>query len=175
MSFWCICPFLPKKHRPHIRSETFGTPNSPCNATSTGHAFSGLQSFRYVQAPMLARPPDCTHRCGSMTSGQPGRLRHAMNMWLPNMSCGIATCLNRAIGMAGLSPAGLQPCRLLPRSVREPLDSYGSSHPAVRWYFVIGFASYEQFLPKLVDHSLRLDELIPSLHLHYRDFITTTS
>ena len=33
------------------------------------------------------------------------------------MNCGIATCLNRATGMAGLSPAGLQPCRLL----RPPL------------------------------------------------------
>ena len=27
-------------------------------------AFSGLQSFRYVQAPMLARPPGCTYRRG---------------------------------------------------------------------------------------------------------------
>jgi len=35
-------------------------------------------------------------------------------MRLPVMNCGIATCLNRAIGMAGLSPAGLRPCRLLP-------------------------------------------------------------
>ena len=34
-----------------------------------------------------------------------------------HMSCGIATYLNRAIDMAGLSPAGLQPCRLLPRSL----------------------------------------------------------
>ena len=30
---------------------------------------------------------------------------------------GITTCLNRAIDMAGLSPAGLQPCRPLPRSL----------------------------------------------------------
>jgi len=34
---------------------------------------------------------------------------------------GITTCLNRAIDMAGLSPAGLQPCRPLPRSVHEEL------------------------------------------------------
>jgi hypothetical protein len=38
-----------------------------------------------------------------------------------HMNCGIAACLNRAIGMAGLSPAELQPCRLFPRSVREEL------------------------------------------------------
>jgi hypothetical protein len=30
---------------------------------------------------------------------------------------GIATCLNRVIDMTGLSPAGLQPCRLLPAPV----------------------------------------------------------
>jgi hypothetical protein len=36
--------------------------NAPCNAISTGSCFSRLQSFRYVQAPTLARPPYCTHR-----------------------------------------------------------------------------------------------------------------
>ena len=34
----------------------------PCNATSTGSRISGLQSFVYLQAPTLARPPDCIHR-----------------------------------------------------------------------------------------------------------------
>ena len=57
-----IYPFLTGEHRPHVRSETFGTPNCLCDATSTEHAFSGLQSFRYVQAPIFARPPGCTHR-----------------------------------------------------------------------------------------------------------------
>ena len=78
---------------------------------------SGLQSFLYVQAPILARPPGCTHRCGSVSTGRPGRLRHAMNMWLPNMNRGIATRLYRAIGATGLSPAGLRPCRPLPLSL----------------------------------------------------------
>ena len=27
-----------------------------------GYIFSGVQSFSYVQAPTLARPPGCTHR-----------------------------------------------------------------------------------------------------------------
>ena len=45
--------------------------------------------------------------------GQPGRLHHAMNVWLPYTNCGIATYPNRAIGMAGLSPARLRPCRPL--------------------------------------------------------------
>ena len=34
----------------------------PCNATSTGWFFSRLQSFVYLSAPMLARPPYCTYR-----------------------------------------------------------------------------------------------------------------
>ena len=76
VSFWCSCSLLPRRQRPHLRRHRFGTPNSPCNATSTGYSISGLQSFRYVQAPTLASPPDCTHRCGS-TTGRPGRLHHA--------------------------------------------------------------------------------------------------
>ena len=109
----CSRPFLPEGLRPHVRSETFGAPDASCTATSAGWVFSGLQSFHYVQAPRLARPPGCSHRCGPVATGRPGRLHHAMVMGLPSMNCGIATCLNRAIGMAGLSPAGLQPCRPL--------------------------------------------------------------
>ena len=32
------------------------------DTTLVAHAISGLQSFRYVQAPTLARPPSCTDR-----------------------------------------------------------------------------------------------------------------
>ena len=74
---------------------------------------SGLQSFANVRAPMLARPSGCTDHCGFISAGPPGRLHHAGPMPLPYMSSGIATCLKRAIGTAGLSPAGLQHCRLL--------------------------------------------------------------
>ncbi len=58
------------------------------------------------------------------------------------------------------------------RSVREPLDSYGSSHP-IDLYNRLYFS--QRFLPSLVDQILKPDEPTPSLHLHYRDFITTTS
>ena len=34
----------------------------PAMQTSTGSRISGLQSFVYLQAPTLARPPDCIHR-----------------------------------------------------------------------------------------------------------------
>ncbi len=125
----CFCSLLPQRQRPHLRRHRFGTPNYPCNATSTGNSFSGLrfdrltalstaegQSFRYVQAPTLARPPGCTHRCGTLPTGQPGRLHHASPGWLPAPGCGITTCPTRATETAGLSPAGLQPCRLLRRT-----------------------------------------------------------
>ncbi len=138
--FQCIYSFLPGRHRPHVTWETFGTPDNPYNATSTGSSISGLQSFTDVQAPILARPPDCTYRCDSQMvnldaprilpmsfkhlgrcpleffTEQPGRLRHAMNMWLPIMNCGIASCLIRAIDTTGLSPVELRPCRPLPPS-----------------------------------------------------------
>ena len=37
----CFYPFLPEEHRPHVRSETFGTLIYSCIATSAGHAFRG--------------------------------------------------------------------------------------------------------------------------------------
>jgi hypothetical protein len=114
---WCSRSLLPRRQRPHPDSDEFGTPHCPGNATSTGTHFSGLQSVRDVQAPTLASPPGCTHRRSSKSPGRPGRLHHASPGWLPAPGCGIATCPTRATDTAGLSPAGLQPCRLLPESV----------------------------------------------------------
>jgi len=57
----CTFPFLPEGLRPHLTEHKFGAPDTRRNATSTTQKFSRLQSFRYVQAPILARPPDCTH------------------------------------------------------------------------------------------------------------------
>jgi hypothetical protein len=91
----CTYPFLPGELRPHVRSATFGTPYSPCNATSTGHAISRRQSFRYVQAPMFARPQGF-RAAGPFTP----RNEHTVT----RTNCGITTCLKRAIDMAGLSP-----------------------------------------------------------------------
>ena len=109
----CLCPFLPGGLRPHVTGNTFGTREYPCNAISAGSVISRLQPFVHLQAPTVARPPDRTHR-GIYLAGRPGRLHHATNMRLPAMPCGIATCLNRAINMAELSSARLQPCRLPP-------------------------------------------------------------
>jgi len=106
-----FCSFLPGRLRPHVRVKTFGTQDSPCNAASTGETLSGLQSFVYLQAPILARPPSCTYRC--VSTGQSGRLHHASPGSLPIPGCGIATCSTRATNTAGLSPARSRPCRPL--------------------------------------------------------------
>jgi hypothetical protein len=136
--FGALTRFFPKNIGLTLDLRCSAHPDSPCNATSTRHAISGLQSFHYVQAPMLARPPGCTHRCGSQMvnlaalSNLPMSFKHlgrcppenfnrAAGPFTPrngrvvtHTNCGIATYPNRAIGMAGLSPAGLQPCRPLP-------------------------------------------------------------
>jgi hypothetical protein len=78
-----------------------------------GEPIAGLQSCRHVQAPPLARPPGCSYRRGAKSSGQPGRVRHAKHVWLPTTNCGIATCLNRAMGTTGLAPVRLRPSRPL--------------------------------------------------------------
>ena len=62
VSFRCFYSFLPEKLRPHLRISKFGTPHIPYNATSTGGSISERQSFHYVKASILARPPGCTHR-----------------------------------------------------------------------------------------------------------------
>ena len=83
MPLWCLYPFLPREFQPHLRCTKFGASNNRRNATSTTTPFSRRQSFRYVQAPMLASPPDGTYRAGSKSYGQPGRLHHAMDWKLP--------------------------------------------------------------------------------------------
>ena len=85
---------------------------SPCNATSTGPTFRGCSQFVMFRLPRLLDPP-VAPTAGLNATGRPGRLHHAALGWLPAPSSGIATCPSRATDTAGLSPAGLQPCRLL--------------------------------------------------------------
>ena len=84
MPLWCPRPFLPKELQPHPRCTEFGTSNIPPLCNFNDDLISGRQSFRYVQAPMVASPPGCTYRAGSMSCGQPGRLRHAMDWKSPS-------------------------------------------------------------------------------------------
>jgi len=90
----------------------------PCNATSTENRFSGLQSFRNVQALIhlwWTMPPGCTHHYNFKSYRAADRLHCASPGSLPALRCGIATYPTRATDTAGLPPAGLQPCRLLRR------------------------------------------------------------
>jgi hypothetical protein len=76
-------------------------------------SFSGVQSFANVQAPIFARPPGCSHRCGTEAIRAAGPFTPRNGHVVTDMNRGIATCLNRATGTAGLSPARLRPCRPL--------------------------------------------------------------
>jgi hypothetical protein len=83
-------------HRPRYQSDTLGTRNIPCNATSTGGCLSGLQSFTNVQAPLLARPPGCTYRCDTHRAARPftSRNEHGvtrLDRSRFSMNCDIAT------------------------------------------------------------------------------------
>jgi hypothetical protein len=83
MPLWCPRPFLPRELQPHPRCTDFGASIISPQCNFNDDLITGRQSFRYVQAPMVASPPGCTHRTGSMSCGQPGRLRHAMDWKLP--------------------------------------------------------------------------------------------
>ena len=76
---------------------------------------SRVQSFAYVQAPIFARPPGCSHRCGTEAIRAAGPFTPRNEPVVTDRNRGIATCLNRATGTAGLSPARLRPCRPLRR------------------------------------------------------------
>lgn len=143
----CVCPFLPEGYQPRVRVDTLGTRNNLGKATLAERVISRLQSFTHVQAPTLARPPGCAHRKGSKPLGQPGRLRHAELSGLPTLSSGIASCPIRASDTAGLAPAGLQPCRLLPTpdpfssprtkpAELEAVESLRLTHGSAAWPLV---------------------------------------
>ena len=112
----CFSRFFPKGFglASDVTSSARQNITSQCNfndAALLGAAVIPLCSGSHTCSTPRLHPPLRIH-----LAGRPGLLRHAMPIWLPNMSRGIATCLNRAIGTAGLPPAGLRPCRLLPTS-----------------------------------------------------------
>src|SRR5215467_3658226 len=81
-----------------------------------GHLFRGCSHSLMFRLPYLLGlqvAPTSIAPVALQAIGQPGRLHHAMDVWLPSTNCGIATYPNRAIGMTGLSPARLRPCRPL--------------------------------------------------------------
>jgi hypothetical protein len=51
--FWCSCPFLPRRQRPHVSGNTFGTLKIPCHAASTGRLFRGCTHSLMFRLPYL--------------------------------------------------------------------------------------------------------------------------
>ena len=68
--------------------------------------------------PRLLRPRRCGHT--TLDAGPPGLSHHAEPDRLPKPGSGVASCPTRTTDMAGLSPAGSQPCRLLPPAHGSP-------------------------------------------------------
>lgn len=58
----CLCPLLDRGRRSHHTGNGFDARIYPHTATSVGSRISRLQSFVYLRAPTLARPPDCSDR-----------------------------------------------------------------------------------------------------------------
>jgi hypothetical protein len=52
----CSFPFLPEGHRPHVRSETFGTLIDSCIAASAGHVFRGCSHSFMFRLPYSLGP-----------------------------------------------------------------------------------------------------------------------
>src|SRR5271157_5792107 len=58
----CTCPFLPHQHRPRIRENMLGEAELSLRCNFHRGRTLGAAVIRYLQAPTLARPPDCTYR-----------------------------------------------------------------------------------------------------------------
>jgi len=61
----CACPFLPHRPRPRVTGNTLGEPELSLSCNFSREQFFGAAVIRYLQAPTLARPPDCTYRTTS--------------------------------------------------------------------------------------------------------------
>ena len=124
----CACSLLPAGQRPHLRRDRFGVhKNNRCNATSTANASRGCSHSITFRLPHLLDPQVVPTAGNTSRAAGPFTPRNGLGVTPKNR--GIATCLNRAIGTTGLSPARLRPCRPLPRSPRAELP-----HGAPRSY-----------------------------------------
>ena len=107
--------FFPESNSLTSVAPSSAHPSNRRNATSTTTLISGRQSFRYVQAPMLASPPDCTYRAKFTSCGQPGRLRHAMDWRLPPRT---VVSLHDRIGQLSWRDFHPPDCSLIGRSLQ---------------------------------------------------------
>ena len=103
---------LPGGHRPHLSFNRFGAQSSPRRGFDVVLQFRGCSHFFMFRLPHLLDPPVVPTAGNDSQAAGPFTPRNGLGV--TPKSCGIATCLNRAIGTAGLAPARLWPCRPLP-------------------------------------------------------------
>ena len=134
----CAYPFLPLPHRPSPKSQRVGCSTLFRSTTSEREVISRLQSFVDLQASEFAAT-QVVPTAGNQHGCQGGRgvYVRAERGSLPPRASDMLAVRNRAIDGRGLSPPrsaallaapGISP-RGPHRTVREPLDSYGSCHP----------------------------------------------
>ena len=131
VSFQCTCSLLPGRQRPHLKRHRFGTPKIlPAMQLQQGSASRGCSHsfmFRLPRSldPQIAPTAEALCLQGSQAvTPRIARLVTCPEMWH-------ATYPTRATDTAGLSPAGLQPCRLLRRSCRTCTKLFGHYRHAI--------------------------------------------
>ena len=121
----------------------FTTPRVARHTTKSSYGnfstrgFSGLQSFRNVQASSFARHPGCSHRDLPAFAGTPGSRGfyfHAYLGLLPPRAVNMLAVRIRATdGMGTFTPQDSRPCRPLPRRCHN-IGSITSASHALRLY-----------------------------------------
>jgi hypothetical protein len=118
----CTCPFFDRGHRPYPTRD--GCPDLPPHGS-----FRGEPCF---EAAVIRSPSgSCTRstsrllRPRRLRAGPPGLSHHASPGRLPGPGCGVASRPTWTTDVAGLAPAGSQPCRLLPPAHGSPTSFTG--------------------------------------------------
>ena len=137
---WTLTPPCSSGANAHYFPEDTGLTSRETRSAHENIPAKRLQQgalFRGCSHPIIFKLP---HSLGlriaptaAFYAGRLGRLHHASPRWLPYPECGIATCPTWAIGTAGLSPAGLQPCRLLHPITGEKM--FFNARTVVTWKY----------------------------------------
>jgi len=81
---WCIYPFLPREHRPHLSLDRFGTfQNIAAMQLLRRTCFRSCSHSVMFRLPYSLGPPVAPTAQAAIAQGRPGRLHHAMDLRLP--------------------------------------------------------------------------------------------
>jgi hypothetical protein len=128
-------PIPRRAPRLHLSASSPRTPASPHGKRVRRADLSPHGSFRgepYFVAAVIRSPSgSCTRSASRLlrpqraSAGPPGLSHHASPGRLPGPGCGVASRPTWTTDVAGLSPAGSQPCRLLPLAHGSPTSFTG--------------------------------------------------